>query len=139
MMDGYFRNCVKEKNVLYADKHNTIIPLDLVVTFPHYNELSPSSGVLVVNNNETCTNVAEVVQITFIIDGLIDFLPDVKTKSGRLSLRKIASVVTNDAAATWTLRAENSFSSRTTPVSVKHNLNTRSEIVSELQFHDKIC
>lgn len=91
---------------------------------------------LVVNNNKTCSNVAGVVQITFIIDGLIDFLPDVKTKSGRLSLRKIASVVTNDAAATWTLRAENSFSSRTIPVSVKHNLNTRSEIVPKLQFHD---
>jgi hypothetical protein len=35
MMNGYFRNYVKEKIALYTDKHNTIFPFDLVVTFPH--------------------------------------------------------------------------------------------------------
>jgi hypothetical protein len=51
-----------------------------------------------------------VVQITFIIDRLIDLLPDVETQSGRLSLESIASITLNAPAATSTFRADNIFS-----------------------------
>jgi hypothetical protein len=72
--------------------------------------------------------VGHVVQITFIIDRLIDLLPDVETQSGRLSLERIASVTLNDAAATCTLRADNIFSSRKVLAfidrSVEQNWNT---------------
>jgi hypothetical protein len=50
-MNLYFRNYVKEEIALYTDKYNIINPFYLVVTFSIYNELFPSSGVLVVNKN----------------------------------------------------------------------------------------
>ena len=73
--------------------------------------------------NEWC-----VLHINFKIESLIDFPPNIRTQSGRLSLRRIARVRSIDGAAICTLRAENGFYSCTTPAltreSVKWSMNT---------------
>jgi hypothetical protein len=109
------------KNEFYAlgNKLNTVLAT------PFLNRLNYVD--IVASYRLTIMKVC-VHQLIFMVECFIDFPPNIRAQSGRLSLRRIARVRSTDGAAICTLRGENCFYSCTTQAlkrgSVKCNMST---------------